>query len=426
MDILEEIDETIQDKKREWNYRPMREKNETDALIDQLLKEFSTDTSTVKSSPKPAAYRDYNKLDEMQERRDFEQQTARSYQPKHEYIPPQPVQTPVTEAVKKPIPQPFATPENNDMTQVFSRKAIESFDKNQSDPSADDYDEYDGSQNDNYSGYGNAGFDDDYYDENDFDEDCEKLQPDDLDLDDEEYAEFEDFMTAREKQKNNIIGKQQQAGLPKRIWRIVYTALIAAFTIIGIFSSVLYSLEKFEASPSDKKEQDEALKTEIAQVVHPVVAVYTGDFAELSDIPNEKLVALSLWEIIINGNVSVFKDAESEEILIPHTQIEYVISKLFGSEKNIEACDVEIEGIKIKYDKNSKSYVIPENHDIYTLYPVIKNVSEKDGIYTVTAQCYKDGPQWTKEKKTSPVKTVVFTMKKTSDYYNIISAVTSN
>ncbi len=416
MDILEEIDETIQDKKREWNYRPMREKNETDALIDQLLKEFSGDASSApKTAPRQAVHRDYNKLNETEERRDYEASAVQQEIVRQQtYIPPQPV-------YQKPQVQPQPS-ENNDMTQVFSRKDIENYESETDKTSDSNYREYDGSENDNYSG--NAGFDDDYYDENDFNDDCEKLQPEDLDLDDDEYAEFEDYMSAREEQKNGI-ARKPQASLPKRIWRVVSTALIAAFTIIGIFSSVLYCLEKFEASPDDKKEQNDALKTEIAQVIYPVVATGTEDFASLDDISSEQLVALSLWEIIINGDVKVFKDSETEEILVPHQQVEYVTEKLFGNEKKIEPCDVKIDGVEIKYNKDKKSYIIPENYDIYTLYPTVKNVSEKDGVYTVTAQCYKDGPQWTHEKKTSPVKTVVFTVKKTSEYYNIISAVTS-
>ena len=44
MDILEEIDEALKDKKEKWKYTPMRETNETDAIIDELLREFSSDS----------------------------------------------------------------------------------------------------------------------------------------------------------------------------------------------------------------------------------------------------------------------------------------------------------------------------------------------------------------------------------------------
>jgi hypothetical protein len=65
------------------------------------------------------------------------------------------------------------------------------------------------------------------------------------------------------------------------------------------------------------------------------------------------LIALSLYEIIINGDIKVFKDSESEKILVPHKQVEYVVEKLFGSDKKIKAENIEVEGIEIKYDKKN-------------------------------------------------------------------------
>lgn len=421
MDILEEIDEKIQDKKKEWDYRPMREKSETDALIDELLKEFSAESSpSVHTTPAPTPYRDYNQRSEIEERREYEaavRQQNTAPQPEPQYNP-QPVQqyNPQPVAQQEPV-NPPTEPENNEMTQIFSRKDIEEYEQNQT--SDDSYSEYDGSQNDNYDG--TAGFDDDYYDENDFDKDCENLYSEDLD--EEEYAEFEDYLTAREEQKNK--SSKSSAGMPKRILKIVYTALIAAFTIIGIFSSGLFILEKFGASPDDKKAQDEALKAEIAQVVYPVAATGTDDFAAFEEISDEQLVAISIYEIIINGDVKVFRDAESEEILIPHTQVEYVVEKLFGKDEKVEPCDVKVDGVEIKYNKDKKSYVIPDNHNIYTVYPVVAAIDQQGETYNVSVKYYKDGPQWTSEKKTSPEKTVVYSLKKTSDYYNIMSAITA-
>jgi len=343
---------------------------------------------------------------ESEERMEYEQDARQSYS---------------SQQVHQPVQQhnPYQNESNdNDMTQVFSRKDIEEYEKNQQ--ADESFTEYNGSQNDEYSG--NGGFDDDYYDENDFEDDCESLQPEDLD--EEEYAEFEDYMTAREEQKN-LKMNSKTVSMPKRIWKIFYTAVIAAFTIIGIFSSALYILEQFEATPDDKKAQDEALKTEIASVVYPVVATQADDFASFDEIPKEQLIAASLWEIIINGDLKIFTDSESGEILIPHSQVEYVVSKLFGSEKKVDACDIEVDGIEIKYDKDSKSYIIPENHDIYTSYPVVAAIDQQGETYNVSVKYYNDGPQWTTEKKSSPEKTVVYTLKKTSDYYNIVSAITA-
>ena len=177
-------------------------------------------------------------------------------------------------------------------------------------------------------------------------------------------------------------------------------------------------------TPADKQEKENILKAEVQKVIYPLVETQVSDFESFDDIPAEELINISVWEIIINGDIKIFRNSETEETLIPQTQIEYVIEKLFGSEDKIENITSGIGDVSIIYDKDQKGYVIPENTDIYTMYPVVTNVSVSDDIYTLNVECYKDSPAWNREKKIAPAKKMVFTLKKTSDYYNIISAKT--
>lgn len=413
MDILEEIDETIKNKKSEWKYTPMREKSETDNLIDELLKEFSADNKPkVKIQENIPITEDYNYKTEIEERDEFEQTV---YQPE-------------AEVGTQPENNSVYNPNESDSIQVFSKKDIEKYDREYEEEAAanDSFIENNGSNNDNYEGYENGGFDDDYYDENDFNEDIDNIQTDDLD--EEEYAEFEEFIDSKSEDGLRIIKpiKAQGKNLPKTIFRIFYTAVIAAFTIIGVLSSAIYCLEKFELTPSDIQEKNEALKEELCSVIYPFVTTSIDDFDDYQNISKEQLINLAIWEIIINsnGNVNVFKDEESDKIIIPHNQIEYAASKLFGEGKNIEPCDIKYAGLEIRYNKDKKGYEIPENYNIYTFYPIITNVKEQDGKYTVNVNCFNDSPKWTENKKVSPAKKMVFTLKKTSDYYNILSAKT--
>ncbi len=408
MDILEEIDETIKDKKGKWNYTPMREKNETDALIDQLLQEFSSESGEeIFSAPSESYdYAGYNTKTETEERQEYEKLVSQQNYPS-----------------EKSVENTNNSPKSNvDMTQIFSREDIANYEVENSPNNAGygRYREYNGSANDNYSG--NGGFDDDYYDENDFEKDCGKLSAEELDLNDEEYAELENFIDSRGGKK--ILPKIESTSTFKKIWRMVSTALVTAFTIIGIFSSGLYLFEKFEESTTADKEAEKLLKENLLQVIYPLVGTQTDDFEKVEDISNEQMISLSIWEVIINGNVSGYRSSEGDGLVIPHEQIEIEVKKLFGIETEIEPTDIEVAGIEIKYDKDTESYILPENYNIYTLYPVVKKVTEQDGIYTVTAECFDDSPSWTDKKKKMPTETMVFTIKKTEDYYNILSAYT--
>ena len=413
MDILEEIDETIKDKKGKWNYTPMREKNETDALIDELLKEFSSDS--VQDTPQAGSakgfrndYAGYNTRNEADERREYEQSSVKydaSLSNNKEVLN-------TAEKNKNNFQQ-------NEMTQIFSRNDISDYEKEQAENTGD-YREYNGSADDYYSGSG--GFDDDYYDENDFNGDCENLSSEDLDLDDDEYAELENYLDAREEK---IYGKKENTSVLKKIFRIVYTAVIAAFTIIGIFSSALYLTGNFNInSDSGESEPDKALKADLTKALYPIVGTYDADFDSVENLSNYNILSASFMEVVIKCDLGHYTDSETGEVIIPGEDVNQAAENIFGIKKALDFSDIHINGIDIKYDKERKGFVIPANQYVYSMYPVIIDLSEQDGIYTVTAECYNDGPVWATDKKRMPVKTAVFTLKKVEGYYRVLSAVT--
>lgn len=381
MDILEEIEETLNEKKRKWNYTPMREKNETDALIDELLREFSSENRTTRSERKYSSmrhYTDYNVKTEAEEREEYNRSVYSAN-----------------------------TPED-DATKAYSINDLPD------DETASSYNNS-GFRNDN-NDYSNddEGYNDDYYDD-EYDEEFDDSHK----MNTEEFAEFLD---AEDDSMRDDVPRRRNPW--KTAWRIIYTAIIAAFTIIGIFSSAIYCLERLEMTPADKQEKENILKAEVQKVIYPLVETEVSDFESFDDITAEELINISVWEIVINGNIKVFRDSETKKILIPQTQIEYIVEKLFGSEDKIENTTSGVGNVSIVYDKEQKGYIVPENTDIYTMYPVVTNVSVSDDIYTLNVECYNDLPAWNSEKKTAPAKKMVFTLKKTSDYYNIISAKT--
>lgn len=383
MDILEEIEETLNEKKRKWNYTPMREKNETDALIDELLREFSSENRTIQSHKKNSSirhYTDYNVKTEAEEREEYNRSLYSAN-----------------------------SPENDDATKTYS---INDLPDNET---ASGYNNFGlGNDNNNDDNNDDEGFDDDFYD-NEYDEEFNDSHK----MNTEEFAEFLD--SEDDSMRDNVPRRRNPW---KTAWRIIYTAIIAAFTIIGIFSSAIYCLERLEMTPADKQKKENILKAEMQKVIYPLVETEVNDFENFTDISAEELINISVWEIVINGNIKVFRNSETEETLIPQTQIEYIVEKLFGSEDKIENTTSGIGNVSIVYDKKQKGYIVPENTDIYTMYPVVTNVSVSDDIYTVNVECYKDLPAWNSEKKTSPAKKMIFTLKKTSEYYNIISAKT--
>ncbi len=394
MDILDEIDETIKDKKRKWNYTPMREKSETDALIDELLKEFSSGSSSEQPRSSTAATRsEYDSQPESFERQQYEG-SASENQPDRER----------TRVFSQPEPE-------NDREEIPGQPSDAAPADNSGQQGDDDFDDYD-----------DGLFDDDYYDEDDFNRELSDVDKNKLVGD--EFDEFEDYVDKNGEERVRIIQPKQRRSIGRIVWRVFYTAIIAAFTIIGIFSSVIFCLEKIEMMPSDLQKEEEAQKEEISDVLYPFVMTNIDDFESADKISEEQLINLAVWEIIVHGEMKMFADEDVKGYVIPHKQVEYACDKLLGYEKNITPCDITYAGMDIKYNKEKKGYVVPELYDVYTLYPEVTNVSEADGVFTVYVNCFRDTPAWYGSKKQQPAKTMVFTMKKTTDYYNVISAKT--
>ena len=409
MDILEEIDEALKDKKEKWKYTPMRETNETDAIIDELLREFSSD------SPRRTPERKYSRPAEQKKPEPAPQPQYQNPQPVQ-----QPVQTPLqndynirSEQEEREEYNRFANnnpkPAPADATQIYS---INDLPTDNSANHSSDYNNYSGysdngdNSNDNYDDY-----DDEYYDD-EFDE-SHKMNAD----------EFTDFLNSEDDRNRDYVPQTKKSPW-KTAFKIIYTAVIAAFTIIGIFSSVIFCMEKFEMMPSDKTAADDSLKNEIQQVIYPLVETQVSDFESYKDISDEQLVNIAVWEIIINGDISIFKESDNDDYLIPQSQIEYVADKLFGDESTINNVSSGINDVSVLYDKDKEGYIVPKNYYIYTIYPVVTDVSQSDDTYTVSVDCFYDSPAWRDNKKTMAGKKMVFTLKKTSDYYNIISAKT--
>ena len=492
MDILDELDKTIKDKRNEWDYTPKREKSETDALIDQLLLEFSSESNpgepirklksyssqydikpetaereeyqqtlrtfpepTVEMMQEPQQGSDQEYIPEPEEEFDtvYEPENAaapeeefdtiydpdkddavefdtiyepekvsppkQEYQPKHEAPTKSPeIYDQSNESAYKPLPDELP----DDSTRVFSKEELRQ-EQERLGLTEDTYDPLAGGigrsgNNPPVSG----GFDDDYYDENDFEKELGSLSPEDIDESDRE--EFEEFIGGQNEDQIRVIKPKQKKKTGKKILRILATAVVAAFTIIGIFSSVIFCLEKLEMMPTEKEEQEESLSDELADVIQPFVMTSVDDFDSAEKISNEQLINLAIWEIVIHGDVKFFKDEQTSKIVIPQKQVELAAENLVGEIKNIEHKDIAFSGLEIKYESEKEGYILPENYYVLTNYPEVTGVTEDNGTYAINVSCYRDTPHWMSSKKSNPVKKMTFTLKKTEGHYQVLSAIT--
>ncbi|MGN0620765.1 MAG: hypothetical protein ACI4I9_02755 [Porcipelethomonas sp.] len=365
MDIMDEIEETIREKKSRWNYTPMREKDETEMLIDQLLMEYSSSsginhdreapkkTAAPVKPPDPIPVR--RSMDEKEERMEFERHQAYTDMP--------------------------------EKTMIYSRNEI-----NAAEEKAYESDEYDDI------------YDEEYYEE----------YPDQ-----DENNVFDEFMDS-EDDFDSFNSKFSFKNVIKTVFKIIVIAVVAGFCITGILTTINNVMDRvnFGSQTGVASSGSSKLSDEMKKVIRPAVAVDIDDFDSRENLSSEAMINTAVWEVIVNADISVFKDDETGDIIIPESQMKYIIEKLFGEGTAYENTTCGINDTVILYDKSKNEYIISDdiNDCLYT--PEVIDVSQAEtDTYSVLAE-------YRSTADSNPVKRKMFTVKKTAEYYNIISAKT--
>lgn len=390
MDILDEIDAALHEKRSKWNYTPMREKSETDAIIDELLREFSPGSSSQSTgrqaySGKPQAVK-------------TAEPARRAY-----------AQSPVNEERRERL-------EYNNAVKNQPEAHRDSY----APPAEDDNDRFNQYVADRYAA---AEYEDDEYDDSDeyyddYEEDYDEDYPEESG-NGRSDGDFESFMESENDGEKGDLPNYPVSGLIKTILKILVLAVFGAFAVVGIINTVSTGYNKFSKSANSASETD-SLKKELQSVIYPLIVTETKEFADVSEMTDEELVNIGIWELVINGDKSVFKDEETGEYLLPQDQMTYIVEKLFGEDVKFSHTTSGIGDVAITYDKKNKQYIIPEDTDLYTYYPVVTDIAEAGDSYTVYADCYTSSPSWN-SGKSDPSKRVMITLNKTAEYYNIVS-----
>ncbi|MCM1227286.1 MAG: hypothetical protein NC320_07670 [Clostridium sp.] len=468
MDILDEIDAELLEKKSKWSYTPMREKTETDAIIDDLLREFPSDDVQDdeqyyegKSIPRSEPEQPYiekesytaDKFGEEISRNEpepyigaavpdnTEEQTGSDgnnaydryddeyeeyYQSDEEYPDEEDdddvkVYNPGDSVSEE---QQYTEPEDNAQDDAVYEGESDHYEEDaayeQDNYAENTAEDHDNTPEEDYDGYEDDYYDDDYPDEEDHSIDFSADRNGGIK---NTQSDFNLFMDSENDAQKGDIPRFRISSVFKIIIKIVLLAAFGAFAVVGIGNIVDNGIKKYENNKNSITGSNGELKEELQSVIYPLIVTNTEDFENAANISNKQLINISVWEIIINGNKNVFLDEESGNYLIPQDQITYVVEKLFGEDIKVKHEDSGFDDIKVAYEKKNKQYVLSGNTDLSTFYPVVTDISDTDSSYMVYADCYKPSPSWD-SGKSAPSKRVVIMLEKTSEYYNIKSVKT--
>lgn len=437
MDILDEIDAKLAEKKNSWSYTPKRERSETDAIIDDLLREFSPEENKKparKYTPEPRYYEEESFVnEEVAERIEYERATA-SDTPNFD-IPPA--------AEENLIPQDLDDSEFDDYDEYGGEEYTA--DDEYEDDSYEVYpdnnyvpqDFSDNNEDEEYIPDGNfeevyndEAYDDEEYDDEEYDDSAYDDEEYDADYDDyEDYDEsgnsgnnngdaFENFMDSEDESQSGDIPKNWVSGILKTILKIALLAGFLALAVFGALNAIDVLKEKY--GTEETVSESDPLKTELQNVIMPLVVIDIEDFDDKTKLKSEDYINTAVWDFIINGNKSAYTDSETGECHLPEQEIETIIAKLYG-DVEFKHCSAGTGNVEIKYDKRNGEYIIPDNSDLYSFRPVVTDISDTNPVYIVYADCYVSSPSWQESDKKHAQKRLMITLEKTADYYNIVS-----
>lgn len=159
----------------------------------------------------------------------------------------------------------------------------------------------------------------------------------------------------------------------------VSAVVIIIMAVIGMISTV-----RFIAKGISDMADNTALKNEFARFILPVVANDIAPFEDESEITNSSKVSCSIWNILINKDISEYKDSPAGGIFVPEYDVSVSCKELFGADSTMTHQTVGVGDSRFIYDEENHVYTCNKNLRFLNYAPKIIDMTGKNGTYVLT------------------------------------------
>lgn len=203
----------------------------------------------------------------------------------------------------------------------------------------------------------------------------------------------------------------------KRKGYLILGALIIILAVIGLISTVSFTVDKVKAF-ADNTQQ----KTEFARFIYPVVICDPAPFGQSVKLRSDTVITAAIWDIILYEDKSKY-DADFDMIIVPELDVEQHAAKLFGTGLSIKHQSILGADVQFYYNEDIKSYRIPANPKYFTYSPYIEDITRVGESYTITVGYVSPTPAWltlTGDETPKPEKYVNYIVQKRGDEYTLL------
>ena len=203
----------------------------------------------------------------------------------------------------------------------------------------------------------------------------------------------------------------------KRKGYLILGVLIIILAVIGLISTVSFTVDKVKAF-ADNTQQ----KTEFARFIYPVVICDPAPFGQSVKLRSDTVITAAIWDIILYEDKSKY-DSDFDMIIVPELDVEQHAAKLFGTGLSIKHQSILGADVQFYYNEDIKSYRIPANPKYFTYSPYIEDITRVGESYTITVGYVSPTPAWltlTGDETPKPEKYVNYIVQKRGDEYTLL------
>lgn len=234
---------------------------------------------------------------------------------------------------------------------------------------------------------------------------------------------FDDALDERSEELAELTMAEPEPEMPnvgeggRRKGYLILGTLLTVLAIVGLISTVTFTVEKFKAF-ADNTQQ----KTEFARFIYPVVICDPAPFGQSVKLRSDTVITAAIWDIILYEDKSKY-EADFDMIIVPELDVEQHAAKLFGTGLSIKHQSILGADIQFYYNEDIKSYRIPANPKYFTYSPYIEDITRVGESYTITVGYVSPTPAWltlTGDETPKPEKYVNYIVQKRGDEFTLL------
>lgn len=159
----------------------------------------------------------------------------------------------------------------------------------------------------------------------------------------------------------------------------------AVFVVIMAIIGCVASVRTISGAVRDIMDNT-SLKKEFTLFLLPVVANDVAPFENESELSNSAKVSCSIWNILINKDVTAYPRGDTGGYNIPEYDVSVSCRDLFGSGSTLTHQTVGSGDSRFNYDEANHVYVCPGDVRYLNYSPRIVDMTESHGTYVLTVE----------------------------------------